>query len=36
MAPEEQRAGILATAGSSQGEFERTPQGELEEREQLS
>ncbi len=36
MTPEEWRAGILATAGGWQGEFERSPQGELEEREPLS
>ncbi len=34
--PEEWREGILATAGSWQGEFERPPQAELEEREPLS
>ncbi len=36
MTPEDWRAGILATAGGWQGEFERPPQGELEEREPLS
>jgi hypothetical protein len=36
MTTEEWRAGVLATAGSWQGEFERAPQGELEEREPLS
>jgi len=36
MALEVWRAGILATAGSWQGEFERPPQGKLEEREPLS
>jgi len=36
MTPDEWRAGILATAGGWQGEFERLPQGELEEREPLS
>jgi hypothetical protein len=35
MTPEEWRAGILATAGGWVGEFERPPQGELEEREPL-
>jgi hypothetical protein len=30
------RAGVLATAGGWQGEFERPPQGKLEEREPLS
>jgi hypothetical protein len=36
MTPEEWRAGVLATAGGWQGEFERPPQGELEQREPLS
>ncbi len=36
MTAEEWRAGVLATAGSWQGEFERPPQGKLEEREPLS
>jgi hypothetical protein len=36
MTPDEWRAGILATAGGWQGEFERPPQGELEQREPLS
>lgn len=36
MTPEEWRAGVLATAGGWQGEFERPPQGELEERDPLS
>jgi hypothetical protein len=35
MTPEDWRAGVLATAGGWQGEFERAPQGELEEREPL-
>jgi hypothetical protein len=35
MSPEEWRAGILATAGGWQGEFERPPQLEPEEREPL-
>ena len=34
--PEEWREGILATAGCWQGEFERPPQSNLEEREPLS
>ena len=36
MTPEEWRTGILATAGTWQGEFERPPHGELEERDPLS
>jgi hypothetical protein len=36
MTLDEWRAGILATAGGWQGEFERPPQGKLEEREPLS
>jgi hypothetical protein len=36
MSPEEWQAGIMATAGGWQGEFERPPQGELEDREPLS
>jgi hypothetical protein len=36
MTQEEWRAGILATAGTWQGEFERPPLGKLEEREPLS
>lgn len=36
MTPEEWQALILATAGGWHGEFERPPQGELEERESLS
>jgi hypothetical protein len=36
MTPDEWRAGILATAGGWQGEFERPTPGELEEREPLS
>ena len=36
MTAEEWRGGIVATAGGWQGEFERPPQGELEEREPLS
>jgi hypothetical protein len=34
--PEEWRTGILATAGCWQGQFERPPQGDFEEREPLS
>ena len=34
--PEEWRAGILATAGGWQGEFERLSEGVVEEREPLS
>ncbi len=34
--PEEWRQAVLATAGRWQGEFERPPQGEYEEREPLS
>jgi hypothetical protein len=34
--PEQWRSGIMATAGGWQGEFERPPQGKLEEREPLS
>ena len=36
LAAEAWRAGILATAGRWQGEFERTSQGEVEDREPLS
>ena len=36
MTPDEWRAGILATAGGWQGEFERPSAGILEEREPLS
>ena len=35
MTPDEWRAGILATAGGWQGDFERPPQGELEDRDPL-
>jgi hypothetical protein len=34
--PEEWRRAVLATAGQWQGDFERPPQGEYEEREPLS
>lgn len=36
MTSDEWRAGVLATAGGWQGEFERPPQSELEEREPMS
>jgi hypothetical protein len=36
MTPDEWRAGVLATAGGWQGELERPPQSELEDREPLS
>ena len=35
MTPDEWRAGILATAGGWQGEFDRATEGELEERDLL-
>jgi hypothetical protein len=36
MTPQEWRAGVLATAGGWQGEFERPPQGALEDRDPLA
>jgi hypothetical protein len=36
MTSEEWRAGILATAGGWQGEFDRSSEGSLEERDPLS
>jgi hypothetical protein len=36
LTPEEWRRAVLATAGKWQGDFERPPQGEPEEREPLS
>jgi len=36
MTQEEWRAAVLSTAGKWQGEFERPPQGEYEQRESLS
>ena len=36
MTPEDWRAGVLATAGGWEGEFERPPQGEFEHRDPLS